>query len=189
MPTMIVLAMHGAPPTDFPRAELGEYFRLHAAYEASHPGQKMHAFPAETLSEKDEARYQELDERIRLWPRTAESDPFYAGSLELAKALEKHSSLRVIVGFNEFCAPSLETAMDLAVEKGARKVVVVTPMMTSGGTHSEVDIPDAVEEARARFPHVEFVYAWPFSRNQVATFLALQVARHLSGKLEPAGWR
>ena len=31
MKTIIILVMHRTPPNDFPREELGEYFRLHSA--------------------------------------------------------------------------------------------------------------------------------------------------------------
>lgn len=190
MPTLVVLAMHGAPPTDFPRAELGEYFRLHAAHEARASGQKLHpSFEAPSLTAAEEERYSELDLKLRAWPRREENDPFYAGSLALAKSLAKHSALPVILGFNEFCAPSLPEAFDEAAAEGARRVVVITPMMTTGGAHSEVDIPAAIQDARQRYPHIEFIYAWPFSRSQIAIFLATHLARHLSGKMEPQGWR
>ncbi len=112
---------------------------------------------------------------MRSWPRTEKNDPFYTGTIFLAKALEAESGLPVIVGFNEYCAPSLDEALAQAVTKGASRVVVITPMMTSGGSHSEHDIPKCINVARAKNPHIEYLYAWPFDRNKVAGFLAAQI--------------
>jgi sirohydrochlorin cobaltochelatase len=165
---VIVLAMHGVPPSDFPRLELGEFFALHARFE--------HAGPAVAPAF---SRCQELEKKIRGWPRSAENDPYYVASFELARELSAAAGVEVIVGFNEFCAPGLDDALGRAVASGARRVVVVTPMMTPGGEHSEQDIPAAIERARKRSPGVEFDYAWPFAANAVAEFLATQVARHL----------
>ncbi|MEX1247841.1 MAG: CbiX/SirB N-terminal domain-containing protein [Anaerolineales bacterium] len=191
MPTLIVLAMHGVPPNDFPREELGEYFRLHAAMEAAHHGaEHVHNGNGRPgLSPAELESYQALDLRIRNWPRNELNDPFYAGSLSLAKALGKQNHHPVLVGFNEFCAPDLKEAFRQAVNAGARRVVIITPMMTSGDAPAELDIPAAVNAAREDFPQIEFIYAWPFGRNEVAGFLSAQVECFLAGKLEPAGWR
>ena len=70
----VVLAMHGAPPRDFPRREMAEWFELHGRLE--------HAGGAERAAL--EQRFAELDERMRAWPRTAENDPFHASSLKMA---------------------------------------------------------------------------------------------------------
>ena len=58
-------------------------------------------------------------------------------------------------------------------------MVVVTPMMTRGGEHSEVDIPAAVDEAGKRHPETRYVYVWPFDTAAVAGFLANQISKHL----------
>jgi len=114
---------------------------------------------------------------LRNWPRTAQNDPFYAGSQELASHLRRVTGCEVIVGFNEFCAPSLADAFEQAVARDAAQVVVVTPMMTRGGEHSEVDIPDAIRHAQERHPTVPFRYAWPFAVSEVAQFLAAQIGQ------------
>lgn len=171
--TRIVLAMHGAPSIDFPGDELAEFFGLHMRLEHGAPGgeQRTHL----------EARYAELEEKVRTWPRTPQNDPFHAASLELAGHLEEATGSRVVVGFNEFCAPTLGEALAQATGE-AQRVVVVTPMMTRGGEHSERDIPAAVARARARHPEVEFVYAWPFDSADVAGFLAEQIERLLGAR-------
>ena len=81
------------------------------------------------------------------------------------------------MGFNEFCAPTLDEALDAAASQGVERVVVVTPMMTRGGEHAEEDIPGAIEDARERHPATDLVYAWPFDTLEVANFLGEQVRR------------
>jgi sirohydrochlorin cobaltochelatase len=116
---------------------------------------------------------------MRAWPRSVQNDPFYAGSQELAGHLRRETGLEVILGFNEFCAPTLDEAFDQAAGRNATKIIVVTPMMTRGGEHSAVDIPAAVRRAQQRHPGKKFIYAWPFVAEDIARFLAAQVARFL----------
>lgn len=163
----IVLAMHGVPPHDFSRPELLELLGWHARL--------THADGLERAAL--ESRHADLDAKVRAWPRTAENDPFYVGSLDLAAHLRQATSQDVIVGFNEFCAPSLDEALDQAAARGATQVVVVTPMVTPGGEHSEMDIPAAIRRAQERHPGNSFSYAWPFDPAAVAQFLAAQVAQ------------
>lgn len=158
--TVVVLAMHGSPPLDFPRDELQEYFMLEA---------KEHHHPH---SGGSSPRLRELEARMRAFPRSEKNDPFWQGSLELSAALEKACGLPVLMGFNEFCAPDLDETFDRAAGTGAERVVVLTPMMTRGGGHAERDIPRAVSRAQARHPGVRFLYAWPFDTAAVAAFLA-----------------
>lgn len=167
MRTTIVLAMHGAPPNDFPKREMGEFFSLHSRLQ--HSAGPDHA----TL----ERRYAELEAKMRAWPRTAQNDPYYAAAQALATQLAPATGSRVVVGFGEFCAPSLDEALDQAMEEAPEKVIVVTPMMTRGGGHSEVDIPEAVGRARERHPATPIVYAWPFDVAEIALFLASQIRR------------
>lgn len=170
MKTVIVLAMHGIPPSDFPKPELMELFGLHARLD--------HATGPEHAAL--ERRHAELDVRMRAWPRTAQNDPFYVGSQELAQHLSQATGYPVAVGFNEFCAPSLDEAFTKAIAQGAEQVVVVTPMMTRGGEHSESDIPTAIERAKSRYPTVPIQYAWPFDAAEVAQFLASQIGRFVT---------
>ena len=167
MKSVIVLAMHGSPPRDFPRPELVEFMSLHARLEAS----------AVSHSPALESRYAELEQKMRGWPRSRQNDPFFVSSQEIATALERASGYAVIPGFNEFCAPSLDEALERAVSSGAVRVFVVTPMMTRGGEHSEKDIAQAVKKVQEKHPDVRFVYAWPFETLEVAGFLANQIKK------------
>ena len=162
MKSVIVLAMHGAPPSDFPRDELSEFMSLHARLEAA---------PV-SHSPMLEKRYEELERKMRDWPRHKENDPFFHSSQEIGAALSRASGREVVLGFNEFCAPGLDEALERAVSSGAERVVVVTPMMTRGGEHSEKDIAQAVKKAQEKHPDVHIVYAWPFETSEVAGFLA-----------------
>jgi sirohydrochlorin cobaltochelatase len=165
---LVVLAMHGAPPRDFPERELAEFMALHARVEHAEAG----AVPPPVR-----ARAEELERRVRDWPRTPANDPFWAASHELGRLLEARVGTPVLVGFNEFCAPDLETVFRAAAGRGPGRVVVVTPMLTRGGEHAEADIPAAIARARAAHPGVTFVYAWPYEADAVAGFLAGQVSR------------
>lgn len=74
MKTVVVLAMHGAPPNDFPKHELAEFFSLYSV--------PRHI--PETHSATPKHRYAELEASIRAWPRTEQNDPFYYASQDLA---------------------------------------------------------------------------------------------------------
>jgi len=169
MSIAVVLAMHGVPPKDFPRGEMMELFSLH------HRRGHVSGHEREILRKQ----HDELEEKMRRWPRTPENDPFFFASLEMAQKMEEILGEGVLVGFNEFCAPTIEEAIDEAVSNSAQKVIVLTPMMTRGGEHSEKDIPQAIERSRKKHPHVEMVYAWPFETSEVSTFLAEHVRRFL----------
>ncbi|MFW9915810.1 MAG: sirohydrochlorin chelatase [Candidatus Thorarchaeota archaeon] len=162
---IIVLAMHGSPPTDFPKREIAEFFELHL---------KMEHAPR-LLGEEQTKRHDELDERMRTWPRTQQNDPFFVSSQELATHLAEATGFRTIVGFNEFCNPSLDSALEEAALQKPEKIVVVTPMMTRGGQHSEVDIPAGVRRAQDRHPELSIVYVWPYELSEVAQFLASRI--------------
>ena len=164
---IVVLAMHGVPPNDLPQREIAEYFSLHSQMEHAPTGSQ----PA------SEQRYRELDTKVRTWTRTEANDPYFAASQQIAVALSTTTGYQVIVGFNEFCNPDLDEAIDQAVAQGAEKIVVITPMMTSGGEHSEVDIPAAIQRAEALHPGIPIHYAWPFQVSEVAQFLAANIAR------------
>jgi sirohydrochlorin cobaltochelatase len=165
MKKMVILAMHGAPPNDFPLNEKTEMFDLHNQLE--HDGGNI------TMV----SRYTELEKKMRCWPRTDDNDPFYTASQELAQALSKEIELTVLTGFNEFCAPSLEETLELAAANGADSLIVVTTMMTRGGEHAEVDIARVVASFQRKHPGIKTTYAWPFKTTEVAHFLAAHIAK------------
>ena len=163
----LVLVSHGGVPKDMPRTLLKEMRQLHAA------GHGQGA-----ASEQSRKRAEELEAKVRNWPRTPESDPYQAGvqslGRELARVLPEDTEL--VLAYNEFCAPSIQDAIADLVAKGIRTIDVVTTMMTPGGSHSERDIPEALNEARARFPEARIDYLWPYDMAGLAKLVAAQVA-------------
>ncbi|GIV63142.1 MAG: CbiX/SirB N-terminal domain-containing protein [Chloroflexota bacterium] len=169
MKTILILAMHGSPPNDFPKREFAEFFGYHARLETA----------PHSMDEASRNRYAELDQKMRRWPRTAENDPFHAASLSLARQIEVESGLETRVCFNEFCAPTLEEVVKGAVEEGFQRIIVVTPMMTRGGEHAEQEIPAEIQKLQSEFPTIRLIYAWPFEETEIARFLTAQVQRFL----------
>ena len=53
-------------------------------------------------------------------------------------------------------------------------------MLTPGGSHSEIEIPETLARLRAKYPDVELRYAWPFDLGQVAAMLAGQIRQFQS---------
>lgn len=133
----------------------------------------MHGMPPRDLPQRELAELFGLHARLE----HPENDPFFAGSMELADHLHRATGVGVVVGFNEFCAPSLDEALDEAASRGAGRITVLTPMMTRGGEHSEIDIPAAIRRAQDRHPGTRIDYVWPFDPAAVAEFLAAQMAR------------
>ncbi|MFW9964120.1 MAG: sirohydrochlorin chelatase [Candidatus Sifarchaeia archaeon] len=166
--TTILLVMHGAPPKDFPRSELMEFFKLHMSIDQMSSG-----LPPVMYQKHDE-----LDSKIRKWRRTPENDPFWDASYRLAEELSRITGKDVFVAFNEFCIPTIDDALEEIVVSGANDIIVITPMMTPGGEHSEIDIPKAIQKAQERHSRVSFRYAWPFELSAVAAFLAEQLSNH-----------
>ena len=72
---------------------------------------------------------------------------------------------------NEFCAPTLEEAVGDLVKQGATSIIVLTTMITPGGSRSEVAIPEILDHLRPLYPAVELRYAWPFDIQLIAKTL------------------
>ena len=160
--TAVVLVGHGGVPRDFPRAELQRLKALEGARRAR------------GAEPSDEERA--LERKIRTWSRTRATDPYQAGLEAVAATLRaKLGAARVVVAYNEFCAPSLDDAVAELVSNGIRRITVVPSMLTPGGVHSEMEIPDTLAALRTRFPGIELRYAWPFDADAVAELLALQI--------------
>jgi sirohydrochlorin cobaltochelatase len=159
MSRAVVLVGHGGVPTDLPRELVRRLKALEGMRQAS------------GAPPSDEER--EIDARIRAWPRTPASDPYQAGLQALAAALRPRlAGARLAIAYNEFCAPSLPTAVDALVADGVTTITVVPSMLTPGGSHSEIEIPAALAELRTRHPQVALHYAWPVDVELLADMLA-----------------
>ena len=159
----VVLVGHGGVPRDCPR-ELIRQLKVLEGQRAARGGPP-----------SDEERA--LDRRIRTWPRSAANDPYQAGIEALAAALRARlDGTRLAIAYNEFCAPSLDDAVDVLVADGITAITVVPTMLTPGGSHSEIDIPDSLAALRDRHPGIALHYAWPVDVGLLADMLATHLA-------------
>lgn len=160
----VVLIGHGSPATDCPRQLVGELMSLE--------WRQNHAANPQALRQ----RAAELDATIRDWPRRPDNDPYKAGLERLAEALRPLLPTDLfVIGYGEFCRPSIEEAIEQVIAKGASRVLVVPSMLTPGGLHSELDIPQELAGIRTQHPHVRIDYVWPFDLPRVAGMLAAQI--------------
>jgi sirohydrochlorin ferrochelatase len=160
----VVLVGHGAVPADCPRDLVTRLKALE--------GRRRATGGAVTSEEA------ELDARIRAWPRDAGSDPYGAGLEEMAARLRPLlAGARLVVAYNEFAAPTLDQAVESLAAGGAHSIAVVPSMLTPGGVHSEIEIPEAIARLRAAHPALDLRYVWPFDLDAVARLLAEHVRR------------
>ncbi len=169
MQTVIILATHGMPPHDYPKKDLAEFFRLYSMVESM----------GQTVNAEIQQHFNVLHEKMRRWPRTEKNDPFNATSQELAARLSEKAGCKVIVGYNEFCAPALDEALQTAVDNGARKIIIATTMLTGGGEHAEKEIPEKLAEFRERNPRIEVTYAWPYDKEDIVGFIGNHLKKYL----------
>jgi sirohydrochlorin cobaltochelatase len=158
----VILVGHGGIPTDCPRDLVMRLKRLE--------GQRRERGGAVSSEEK------ELDHRIRHWPRTSQTDPYQAGLQGLASTLKLLlNGALFAVAYNEYCAPTLPEAVQELVHQGASDITVITTMITPGGSHAEIEIPEMLGQLRTLYPEVALRYAWPFDLSMVAGMLAKQI--------------
>jgi sirohydrochlorin cobaltochelatase len=160
----VILVGHGGVPTDCPRQLVTRLKTLEARRRVSG-----HAPTSEELA---------LEARIRRWPRTSQTDPYQTGLEALAAQLRPllHGA-PLAIAYNEFCTPTLEEAVEAMIATGATSIAVIPSMLTPGGVHSEVEIPETLERLRVRYPHIELRYAWPVDLTLVASMLADHLSR------------
>ncbi len=160
----VILVGHGGIPKDCPQELVTRLKRLE--------GQRRSAGTPPSQEEID------LDRKIRRWPRTPATDPYQSGLETVAARLRPHlDGALFAVAYNEFCAPSLEESVEELIGKGAAEITVTTTMVTPGGSHSELEIPEILTQLRRRHPSVALRYAWPFDLDRVAELIAEQVQR------------
>lgn len=170
MKEAIILIGHGATATDTPRSLIAELKRLE--------GERI-ARREKTMS----AREAELDKQVRDWPRTAQNDAYKSGVDEIAKAFApKLGGRKLVAAYNEFCAPSVQDAIESLAKGGYTRISLISTMFTRGGMHAECEIPGIVLAANKAHPGVKIEYAWPFDPDFLADFLAAQLQRALGVK-------
>jgi sirohydrochlorin cobaltochelatase len=152
-----VLVGHGGVPRDYPRDRLLRLRALEAQRRAS-------GAPPSTEETA-------LDDELRRWPRTSATDPYQAGLERIAMYLRPHlAPAHLVVAYNEFCAPTLADAVRALAADRVTDIVAVPSMLTPGGTHTELEIPESIGALRVEFPHLDIRYAWPFAGERLAAF-------------------
>ncbi len=158
----VVLVGHGGVPTDCPHDLVSKLKRLEAQRrKLGHP----------MTQEEIEA-----DHQIRHWPRTSKTDPYCAGIEALASALKPHlQGARLSIAYNEFCTPTIEEAITVLIQEGTTHISIVPSMLTPGGSHSEIEIPEILDGVRALYPNATIEYVWPFNLKLLAELLATHI--------------
>ena len=178
--TAIVLIGHGVPHNDFPRSELRK--AMHALNQMSghSHGESEHAEKDHKGTVEHDIPNKHLALKLINWPVTRENNPYYFGVKDIATDLRQQSGLNVFIGFNEFCGPTTQGAIETAIQQGYTKLIVTSVMLTPGGGHSEKDILNSMKQAQAQYPNVTMSYAWPFPTARIANVLHMQVKDELN---------
>jgi len=172
----VVLVGHGVPANDCPAELIGELMGLQWGAGGHHGGAAGSGRIAERIAQ--------LDAKIRDWPRHAGNDPYKEGLERVAAALKPMlPSHLLVIGYNEFCRPSVPQALEQVIAQGAARVLVISAMVTPGGLHSELDIPHSIDAVRKKHPAVSIEYLWPFDIKEVASLFAGQIQRVCDAKV------
>ena len=156
--TAIILVGHGGLPSDIPSEIVEKFMRTHKARVRS---------GSEITKEEIE-----LDRAIRMWKRTPENDPYKTGLESLASEMENYlDGYHIKTAYNEFCYPDIENAISELAEDNFSKIILVTTMITRGGSHSEKEIPEELNKYQKKHPTIDIQYAWPFCMKSFAEFL------------------
>jgi sirohydrochlorin cobaltochelatase len=96
---------------------------------------------------------------------------------EMVKVVsEKLSSYLVETCFLEFVKPTIAQGIAQCIAKGATRVAIVPITLFSAG-HAKIHIPAEIDEARIRYPDIQFTYGRPIGVHE-------QVLKILSSRLE-----
>ena len=155
----VILIGHGGLPSDIPKEIVEDFKKVH----------KHRIRTGTPITSKEK----ELDKVIRNWTRSPATDPYKYGLEKLAQQLAPQlEDYILITAYNEFCYPSIEQAADVLAEKDITEVILVTTMITPGGSHSEKEIPEEVEALRLKYPKINYEYAWPYDLGIFSNLLA-----------------
>jgi sirohydrochlorin cobaltochelatase len=150
----VILVGHGGIPKDCPQELVTRLKRLEAQRRAA--------------KQPPSAEEIELDT----------TDPYQSGLEAVGAVLRPQlNGVLFALAYNEFCAPTLEEAVEDLVHQGATSITVLTTMFTPGGSHSEVEIPEILDHLRPTYPAVDLRYAWPFDLQLIAKTLTDQLRR------------
>jgi len=84
---------------------------------------------------------------------------------DLIDVLRKELPDRFIQGaFLELAQPNIPEGIELCVKEEAQSIVII-PMMFFPGRHVKEDIPRFMQEAKSKYPQVDFHYSGTLSEN------------------------
>lgn len=66
--------------------------------------------------------------------------------------------------FIEHAEPDIKAGIDRCVQKGATHIIVLPVLLLAAG-HAKFDIPNAIQKAKQRYPHLKFAVSDPFGVN------------------------
>lgn len=94
---------------------------------------------------------------------------------DLIKKLKKLLSIPLIeYGFLEIEIPSIHQAIDSCVQKGAKEIIILLNFLNAG-RHVDKDIPQILDDARKKFPHVTFHMTEPIGQHEQIPVLFAQM--------------
>ena len=168
----VILVGHGGLPSDMPSEMVEKFMRVHKGrIKAGGP-----------ITEHEI----QLDTAIRKWERTPENDPYKTGLESLASHMEPMLEGHILkTAYNEFCYPAIEDAVEELASENISKIIIITTMITRGGSHSEKEIPEELQVLCSKHPNIDIQYAWPFSMDAFALFLTTHI-KEFNPLTEPA---
>jgi sirohydrochlorin cobaltochelatase len=94
---------------------------------------------------------------------------------------EKSPEFVIETCFLEFATPNIAQGITNCVEQGARRVVLVPIILFAAG-HAKIHIPVEIDQAKKRYPDVEFAYGRPIGIHQ-------KVLDILKSRLDEVGFK
>lgn len=104
---------------------------------------------------------------------------------EVARMMQEMTGHDIVeVSFREQHQPNIQAGIDACVARGAERVLLI-PYFLFMGAHVLEDLPEEIEEARQRYPQVEFAMGNHLGAHRK---LAEIVAERVAEGLATAGW-
>ena len=108
-----------------------------------------------------------------------------AGNQEVSTFVEKmiptmDDNLIIETCFLEFASPTIAQGIDTCVKRGATEVIVIPIILLHAG-HSKLHIPAEIEDAKSKYPDVQFTYGQTIGVHQ-------EVLSILTDRLEEVGF-
>lgn len=111
--------------------------------------------------------------------REAEANRDFFEFLERFRKAFPH---RLVEGaFLELAKPSIPEGIENCIAREVSEIIIL-PLMFFSGKHVKESIPRFIEEAKARYPEVDFHYAGPVSENPLLLALLEEKAAQAKGK-------